>query len=332
MKKSGHSSQGFTIVELLIVVVVIAILAAITIAAYNGIQNRAKAAAVQSAVSQAVKKVQSYAALNSDSYPANASDAGLVNSDGLVFEVASNNSVSPKSYCITLTTQGSTYFQTSTMTSPVQGTCMGMLAWWPFDGNAQDASGNGVHATVMGATATAGADGSANGAYQLGETNQYITVGTPSSFASLPNAFTYSIWLARTGTATGSQWPQIMGASDTHVGFGIRTNNWGVNTYFEWGLTPYAGATFTGSGTNGSLSTLNEWHLMTTTFDGSVVLVYWDGQLKYTSSATVMRPTMSAFQFTNPSVGWPGKIDDARVYNRALSAAEVQTMFKAGAQ
>lgn len=34
--------SGFTIVELLIVVVVIAILAAITIVAYNGIQNRAK--------------------------------------------------------------------------------------------------------------------------------------------------------------------------------------------------------------------------------------------------------------------------------------------------
>ncbi len=34
-------SRGFTIVELLIVIVIIAILAAITIVAYNGIQNRA---------------------------------------------------------------------------------------------------------------------------------------------------------------------------------------------------------------------------------------------------------------------------------------------------
>ena len=33
-------SRGFTIVELLIVIVVIAILAAITVVAYNGIQNR----------------------------------------------------------------------------------------------------------------------------------------------------------------------------------------------------------------------------------------------------------------------------------------------------
>ena len=49
--------RGFTIVELLIVVVVIAILAAITIVAYNGINDRAKASAASSAVQQAVKKV-----------------------------------------------------------------------------------------------------------------------------------------------------------------------------------------------------------------------------------------------------------------------------------
>lgn len=45
--KVGKNKQGFTIVELLIVVVVIAILAAITIVAYNGIQNRTHDSAVQ---------------------------------------------------------------------------------------------------------------------------------------------------------------------------------------------------------------------------------------------------------------------------------------------
>lgn len=60
---------GFTIVELLIVVVVIAILAAITIVAYTGIQNRAKTSAVQSATTQLGKKLLAYAPQNNDTYP-----------------------------------------------------------------------------------------------------------------------------------------------------------------------------------------------------------------------------------------------------------------------
>lgn len=45
MTRSINQLRGFTIVELLIVIVVIAILASISIVSYNGIQNRAKATA-----------------------------------------------------------------------------------------------------------------------------------------------------------------------------------------------------------------------------------------------------------------------------------------------
>lgn len=53
-------AKGFTIVELLIVVVIIAILAAITIVAYNGIQNRAKTSSAQAAAASLQKKVEVY--------------------------------------------------------------------------------------------------------------------------------------------------------------------------------------------------------------------------------------------------------------------------------
>ncbi len=51
-------SSGFTIVELLIVIVIIAILAAITLVAYNGITNRAKQSANQSVITSYVKAFQ----------------------------------------------------------------------------------------------------------------------------------------------------------------------------------------------------------------------------------------------------------------------------------
>ncbi len=62
------TKTGFTIVELLIVIVVIAILAAITTVAYNGIQTRAKNAGRLSEVTTVIKVLESYKAFNGD-YP-----------------------------------------------------------------------------------------------------------------------------------------------------------------------------------------------------------------------------------------------------------------------
>lgn len=56
LKDMRKSTAGFTIVELLIVIIVIAILAAISIVAYNGIQNMASDAAVQAEINQAYKQ------------------------------------------------------------------------------------------------------------------------------------------------------------------------------------------------------------------------------------------------------------------------------------
>jgi prepilin-type N-terminal cleavage/methylation domain-containing protein len=62
---------GFTIVELLIVIVVIGILAAITITAFNGVQNRANDISIQSDLQAIAKKIEMYKADNGV-YPAGA--------------------------------------------------------------------------------------------------------------------------------------------------------------------------------------------------------------------------------------------------------------------
>ncbi len=67
--KKQNLSRGFTIVELLIVIVIIAILAAVSIVAYNGIQARAKTATGQALASQIAKKAEAYNTVQS-AYPA----------------------------------------------------------------------------------------------------------------------------------------------------------------------------------------------------------------------------------------------------------------------
>lgn len=66
-----RSTAGFTIVELLIVIVVIAILAAISVVAYTGMQTRAENTKTISGVSQYVKLLSAYKAINGD-YPTHA--------------------------------------------------------------------------------------------------------------------------------------------------------------------------------------------------------------------------------------------------------------------
>lgn len=111
--------KGFTIVELLIVVVVIAILAAITIVAYNGIAERSRASQAQSALSQAMRSIKTYASTQGgEQFPASvdacpspgANQLCLTSSLPGVASYAVENNTSLKSFCLSINNANQQYY------------------------------------------------------------------------------------------------------------------------------------------------------------------------------------------------------------------------------
>lgn len=107
-------------VELLIVIVVIAILAAISVVAYNGIQQRARTAAASSALNTWVKQLELYK-VEHGTYPADASQASLDGTSNVTYEYTSDTSA----YCITATSSQVSLFASNQSPKPQPGGCVG---------------------------------------------------------------------------------------------------------------------------------------------------------------------------------------------------------------
>ena len=138
MLNTKIKQSGFTIVELLIVIVVIAILAAISIVAYNGIQNRGKASSAQSAANSLDKKIEVYNAVNSQ-YPITTSTITGAGVQGTVTTATTSDWYSAPNSAFTTAAlpanTGGLWASTAAPTDPkvvyyTNYTTSGGCAWW----------------------------------------------------------------------------------------------------------------------------------------------------------------------------------------------------------
>lgn len=124
MVSRTKQSNGFTIVELLIVVVVIAILAAITIVAYNGVQERTRESSVKNAVQQAHKKILS-TKVTTNAQPVSLASIGVTDTSTVTFgyTLLNNNTES----CV-WAQSGSKTFSLQEGSEMVEGDCGQVVA------------------------------------------------------------------------------------------------------------------------------------------------------------------------------------------------------------
>lgn len=144
-------NTGFTIVELLIVIVVIAILATITIIAFNGIQNRAKSAAIKTELAAVGKQMHAWSIQNSDKFPSDITSAQslgiLKNSSSVTFDGSTtyivNNATNPANYCVTGSGSDGKKWTVTSTSSPqaIEGECVTNIYATPTSGSLGCVSG-----------------------------------------------------------------------------------------------------------------------------------------------------------------------------------------------
>lgn len=197
----------------------------------------------------------------------------------------------------------------------------GLVAFYSFDGNGNDRSGNNLHGTINGATFTDGVNQAPNSAIDLDGT---ATIDVPHadllSFTRL-SPVTFSIWVqART--------------TDTQHVFGKRVSA-GANYQLLLDGTGFRfhGDPFTGGIHDPSLPAPNTWIHLACTWDGTTCRLYRDGALVATENDADASPLGSESSLATLRIGrsggfqaFNGKIDNFRIYRRALSAADVAAL------
>ena len=259
--------------------------------------------------------------------------------DGLIDEVRIYNRELTASEIAALYGSGAVRVVGSTKSLQAGSTLQsGLVGLWTFDGadfttTVTDASGNGNTGSLFGGTRfnmkTNGKFGQAlllDGAPVGNEDGQYLSVNDAASL-DITGDITLAAWVKR----------DVVGGVD-----GIITKNdnvtWSYDLYVN--SSNQLGFDINGSNVANSSNTVadTEWHHVAATRSGSTIVFYIDGTaagvgLNGTAFNSGSMPvSVGTFSVESPcgSGCFDGAIDDARIYNRALSTTEVKRLYNLG--
>ncbi len=204
----------------------------------------------------------------------------------------------------------------------------GLVGWWKMDGNARDSTVNSNNGTLAGNTAlTTDRKGQSNKAYTFDGTGDYIDLGGADNIDTI------------TGDLTLATWVNITVAQDTTVistHDGKNDNTRPYDIFIGSGTQPgirlgNGAAQFAAQSSSGAMST-GAWHHLAGTVSGTAMTFYLDGVQVGTDTFSGTRQAGSKVLLGNSTTAGSrqlnGLMDDARIYNRALSAAEVLALYQ----
>ena len=124
----NRARSAFTVVELIIVIAVIAILATVTIVAYNGVQQNAHQSALLSDLDNSAA-IMARDLNDNGAYATSVTAAdggnGLPTNSGTTYQYTVNNSASPPTFCLTGTNSNISYYINNNLDTPTKGACPG---------------------------------------------------------------------------------------------------------------------------------------------------------------------------------------------------------------
>ena len=188
----------------------------------------------------------------------------------------------------------------------------GLVAWYPFNGNANDASGNGGTGSVTNASLAFDRFGKANSAYDFDGVSSQISAAT--MYFAHANQVSVSLWVKTP--------PQPLRYFAMCSDFGV------------WTEDSTAGIAISLPGTNSASGrfTTNAWSHIVGTYDSTTIRVYIGGQLRdsvlWAGSLAPLDRNLVFGMFSGAY--WQGTLDDVRIYNRAVTPAEVVELYHEG--